>query len=140
MHLNPLYRAAADGNLERVQLLLDMGADPNPLPPGAGRWTPLGAALRGWNAPIVWLLLAAGARVQPPNPGDDEDDVALLRLWRQRETRPRSTAHYERRTPATSKSRGSASPTRRTAPTAGTARPTWARTSSGRRLPWIAGS
>ena len=64
--LTPLHMAAAAGRLKLVQLLLDRGAQVNPVARG---WTPLGLAqrykLREWEA-VATLLKSKGGLEQPP--------------------------------------------------------------------------
>jgi len=69
---NPLYFAAATGNLEKVNRLLSEGAGPNAR--GIKGHTPLIAATRGHHSLIVEQLLRTGA-----NP-DQKDDLGWAAL------------------------------------------------------------
>lgn len=65
---SPLYRAAANGRIDRVRTLLEAGANPNELSYGDG--TPLMAAIHGGHDDIARALVAAGADPDIVSPGD----------------------------------------------------------------------
>lgn len=82
---SPIYYAAGRGDAVAVQALLDAGASPNMLPRrrqsdgdgngdgasmnGIEGGNPLSIACQEGHLPVVRLLLAAGAEVEPPLPG-----------------------------------------------------------------------
>jgi ankyrin repeat protein len=55
---SPLHFASAYGNLDRLKLLLEHGADPNYMTPGK---TPLHCACETGNLPIIEVLIEGGA-------------------------------------------------------------------------------
>ena len=71
----PLYKAVYSENITLVEMLLDIGADPNinlNMERESWRQTPLNIAFETLNIPIVKLLLESGAK---PNDNDDETNL-----------------------------------------------------------------
>ena len=71
----PLYKAVYSENIKLVEMLLDIGADPNinlNMERGSWRQTPLNIAFETLNIPIIKLLLESGAK---PNDNDDETNL-----------------------------------------------------------------
>lgn len=80
--ITPLYKAVAENDLKKVQLLLNVGADPNmkshyelpsKLGGGTGDTSPLFRALLNRNLKIVEALIDAGANVN-----EVDHDVSIL--------------------------------------------------------------
>jgi len=60
---SPLTYAIQEKNVENARLLLRMGADPNPVPSGEGRYSPLAMAAEKDLLPLVTTLIDKGADV-----------------------------------------------------------------------------